>query len=176
MHHLYEMHTLREILCRKNSVEELTRAFSVGGTADELRSHFIPHVAAVLQRVEVAAGDEHARLWSVKLTALVHEIPPTELVATLQSAGMADVASRILAIVNGFGQVWKIQTQEEMQSYVNAHRADLAALLLFEVAHEGAATEAMRAVAALGGLRERIEKWSAHLATVYARNADSAVQ
>jgi len=167
------MNILREALCQKNTVERLNRTFSACGAVNGLRSQFIPHVAEVIQRVEVAAGDEHERFWSVKLTALVHELPPTELVATLQRAEVADVASRILAILNGFGHVWRIKNKEELQKYVNGHRAYLESLLLFEVAHEGVATEAMRAVASLGGLEERLEEWSAHLAAAHSRSVDS---
>ena len=166
------MNTLRAILCQKNTVEQLTRTFSAAGTVHCLRSTLIPHVAAVMQRVEVATGEEHERFWVVKLAALMHEIPPTELGATLQCAGVADVATCILAILNGFGQVWRIKTQDERQRYVNAHRVYLKSLLLFEVAHEGAATDEMRAVASLGGLKEQLETWSARLAAAHLRSTD----
>jgi hypothetical protein len=125
-----------------------------------------------MRRVEVAAGDEHERFWPVKLTALVHEISPTELSATLQRAGMADVARHVLAILNGFGHVWRVKEGEELRKYVRGHRAHLEGLLLFEVAHEGAATEAMGAVARLGGLEERLEKWETRLAAARSGSSD----
>ena len=112
-----------------------------------------------MRRVEVAAGDEHERFWPVKLTALVHEMPPTKLGTTLRRAGIVDVAPHALAILQGFGHVWRVKGGEELQKYVSGHRAYLESLLLFEVAHEGTATEAMRAVACLGGLEKRLEKW-----------------
>ena len=167
------MNTLQEALCQKNSVELLSRMFSAWGAVNELRSQFIPHVAEVMRRVEVAAGDEYERFWSVKLTALEHEIPPTELVETLQNARMADMASRVLAIINGFGHVWRIKDKEELQKYVSEHRAYLESLLLFEVAHEGKATEAMRAAARLGGLEERIEEGNARLAAAHSGSSAS---
>jgi len=166
------MNTLREALCQKNSVELLSRTFSAWGAVNGLRSQFIPHVAEVMQRVEVAAGGEHDRFWSVKLTALVHEIPLPALGATLQRTGMADVASHVLAILNGFGHVWRVKDERELQKYVSGHRAYLESLLLFEMAHEGTATEAMRAVARLGGLEKRVEEWSVRLAVVPSGSSD----
>jgi hypothetical protein len=124
-----QMNTLRESLCQKNSVELLSRTFSPWKGTNGLRSQFIPHVAKVIRRVEVAAGDEHERFWFVKLTALVHEITPTELAATLQRAEMADMASCVLAIINGFGHVWRVKEERELQQYVSGHRAYLEALL-----------------------------------------------
>ena len=117
-----------------------------------------------MRRVEVVAGDEHKRFWPVKLTALVHEIPPTKLGTTLRRTGIANAASLVLAILDGFGHVWRVKEGKERQEYVRRHRAHLEGLLLFEVAHEGAATETMRAVARLGGLEEQLEKWEACLA------------
>ena len=61
---------------------------------------------------------------------------------------------------------------EELRKYVKGHRAHLEGLLLFEVAHEGAATEAMGAVARLGGLEERLEKWEARLAAARSGSSD----
>ena len=80
------MKTLREALCQKNSVLLLSRTYSAWGAANGLRSQLIPHVAEVMRQVEVAARDEHERFWPVKLTALVHEIPPTKLGTTLGSS------------------------------------------------------------------------------------------
>jgi len=125
-----------------------------------------------MRRVEVAAGDEHKRFWPVKLTALVHEILPTNLGTTLWRTGLADVASRVLAILNGFGHVWRVKEGEELQKYIRGHRAQLEGLLLFEVAHEGAVTEAMRSVARLGCLEERFEKWEARLAAAHSWSSD----
>ena len=123
------MTTLREALCQKNSVDELlSRTYSAWRVTNELRSQLIPHIAEVMQRVEVAAGDEHERFWSVKLTALVHEMPPADLDATLRRAGIADVASRVLAILKGFGHVWRVKEGEELQKYITGHRAHLEGL------------------------------------------------
>ena len=166
------MKTLREALCQKNSVELLSRTYPAWRAAHGLCSQLIPHVAEVMRRVEVAAGDEHERFWPVKLTVLVHEIPPTKLGTTLRRAGMADAASRVLEILNGFGNVWRVKEEEELQKYVRGHRAHIEGLLLFEVAHEGAATEAMRSVARLGGLEEQLEKWEARLAAARSGSSD----
>ena len=96
----------------------------------------------------------------------------TKLGTTLRRAGMADAASRVLEILNGFGNVWRVKEEEELQKYVRGHRAHIEGLLLFEVAHEGAATEAMRSVARLGGLEEQLEKWEARLAAAHSWSSD----
>jgi len=166
------MKTLREALCQKNSVELLSRTYPAWRAAHGLCSQLIPHVAEVMRRIEVAAGDEHERFWPVKPTALVHEIPPTNLGTTLRRTGLADVDSRVLAILNGFGHVWRVKEEKERQEYVRGHRAHLEGLLLFEVVHEGAATEAMRSVARLGGIEKRLEKWEARLAAARSGSSD----
>jgi hypothetical protein len=45
-------------------------------------------------------------------------------------------------------------------------------LLLFEVAHEGAATDAMRAAARLGGYEENLEIWVRRLASDQQSSSD----
>jgi len=117
-----------------------------------------------MQRVETAAGQEQARLWPVKLTALVHEIVPTELLTTLQHLGMADVAVGVTTLVQQFGGIWRVKDEAAMHEYVSIHRTYLEPLLLFEVAHEGTATTAMRTAAQLSGLDEGLAQWIVRLA------------
>jgi hypothetical protein len=60
-------------------------------------------------------------------------------------------------IVPGFGEVW--QPDLDLEAYVGRHGPHLRALLLFELAHEGAATPAMRAAAERGGLAPEFSAW-----------------
>ena len=68
--------------------------------------------------------------------------------------------------------MWRVKEGEELQKYIRGHRAQLEGLLLFEVAHEGAVTEAMRSVARLGGIEKRLEKWEARLAAARSGSSD----
>jgi hypothetical protein len=102
------------------------------------------HIEAVSARIRAAAPDDlRERLLRA---AAVHEdrdrVPP-------------DVAD----IVLGFGEVWRVNGRAEVASYVERHAKHLRALLLFELAHEGAATDAMRAAADEGGFRDEFAGW-----------------
>ena len=60
-------------------------------------------------------------------------------------------------IVLGFGEVW--QPDLDLDAYVGRHHDHLRALLLFELAHEGAVTPAMRAAAERGGIAPELTAW-----------------
>ena len=62
-----------------------------------------------------------------------------------------DITRLVCDIIEGFGDIWKINDESHLREYVSWRQSHLEPLLLFEVAHEGAATEAMRATARLGG-------------------------
>jgi hypothetical protein len=59
----------------------------------------------------------------------------------------------------GFGDVWRVRSDADAAAFVERHDGRVRALLLFEVAHEGAATEAMRTVARQAGLEGELEGW-----------------
>jgi len=120
------------------------------------------HVAAVVDRVErAAAGDDDA--WLLKLVALVHEAP-RETLGMIADAGFADAVPIADAILSGFGEIWKARDAADVGRIVASRSATLRALLLFEVAHEDAATTAMRAAARAGGLERELDGWLARLA------------
>jgi hypothetical protein len=65
----------------------------------------------------------------------------------------------VAPVVVGFGEVWKLAGEADVAAYVDRHADHLRALLLFELAHEGAATQAMRDVAAHADLTEEFATW-----------------
>ena len=129
---------------------------------------------AVYARVERAAGPASPAAWPLKLTALVHEQPPARVGRVLARAGLADQARLVRSIVASFGEIWKARDRRALATFARRHRHRLGPLLLFEVAHEGAATAAMREVARHGGLERLLTSWLARLAPPAARNTRRA--
>jgi len=70
-----------------------------------------------------------------------------------------DAPLEVAAVVLGFGELWRIEGETGVDDYIDRHRDHLRPLLLFELAHEGAATGAMYAVAARAGLAEEFAGW-----------------
>ena len=90
------------------------------------------------------------------VSARIRAIAPLDLRDPLLRA--AETHEREL--VPGFGEVWRL---DDVDGYVRRHAGRLRALLLFELAHEGAATEAMRAAAARGGIADEFSEWETRL-------------
>ena len=102
------------------------------------------HIEEVSARIRAAAPDDlRERLLRA---AALHEDPD-------------GVPTDVADIVLGFGEVWRIGGAAEVTAYAQRHADHLRALLLFELAHEGAATDAMRAVAAEAGLAVEFGGW-----------------
>jgi hypothetical protein len=120
------------------------------------------HVGDVYRRVESIADDDE-NLPALRLAALVHEEPLDSLPGLLESAGLSDLSPVVLAVTSVFGRVWKVRTDAELGALVADHRDHLAAILLFEVAHEGRATTPMGRAAALAGLTPALHRWSERL-------------
>ena len=70
-----------------------------------------------------------------------------------------------IGVVSGFGALWKITRDHDIADYVAAHKAHLAALLLFELAHEGQPTPGMERAAELGHLRGSFDVWANRLSS-----------
>jgi hypothetical protein len=102
------------------------------------------HVEEVSDRVRAAAPDDLRE--EVLRAAAVHED---------RDNAPLDVA----AVVLGFGELWRLEGETGVQDYIDRHHDHLRALLLFELAHEGAATGAMYAVAARAGMAEEFADW-----------------
>jgi hypothetical protein len=151
---------LRRLLFRAGGCHEAVEAFlATEGAPAQLRELFTPHVRQVLRRVDAAVGEEAHELWPVKLAALVHEVPPADLPGLLESVGFPDVAGQVVAVVAGFGAVWKANGEAALAEYVLGHAPYLRQLLLFELAHEGRPTAAMGQAAALAGVPADLDRW-----------------
>ena len=120
------------------------------------------HVDAVVRRVEAIAPDDLRRL--VLLVAEVHEEREHDrLRAAAELAGAERDTDAVVAVAVAFGEVWKVTDAASRDDYVGRHAGHLRALLLFELAHEGAATDAMRAVADRAGLGAQLGAWESAL-------------
>lgn len=134
--------------------------------SEAVRAQLTPHVIEVIRRAEIAMGDEQKRLWPVKLAALLHEMSVAEGDETLWQMGFGDIARLVCDIIEGFGEIWKINAESQLREYAFRRQSHLESLLLFEVAHEGAATDALRTAARLGGYEAHLEAWVGRLASV----------
>ena len=122
------------------------------------------HVAAVYHRLErLAAANHAASITEMRLAVLFHEEPTDRLPSLLGEAGFPDFAPAVVGVIGGFGQLWKAKTDQEMVAYVAAHKANLPALLLFELAHEGRATPQMERAAEIADLSVDFNRWVARL-------------
>jgi hypothetical protein len=120
------------------------------------------HVDAVSRRLAAAAPDDLREL--VLLVAAVHEQrEPDRLREAAREAGAGRDTDAVVAIALGFGDVWKVTDDASLDDYVGRHAGHLRALLLFELAHEGTATEAMTAAADRAGIADELVRWEAAL-------------
>jgi hypothetical protein len=85
----------------------------------------------------------------------------------VRAAALDDLRDELVAAVvvhedrapAGFGEVWRVRTEADADALVARHGGRVRALLLFEVAHEGSPTEAMRMVARRAGLEDELDGW-----------------
>jgi hypothetical protein len=145
---------------RRSPAAVLARALSVP---------YVPHLDEVYARLACAMGAREPHAAALCLTAVVHEQAPAQIVRALIQAGRGRVVPVVSAVVAGFGEIWKAPDADALAAYVRRHRGHLRPLLLFEVAHEGRATPAMRAAARLGGLAGPMARWTTRLAVRGAR-------
>jgi hypothetical protein len=128
-----------------------------------------PHLDDVYARLACTMGAREPHAAALRLAAVVHEQAPAQIVRALIRSGRPRVVPVVLAVVAGFGEVWKAPDANALAAYVRRHRGHLRPLLLFEVAHEGRATPAMWTAARLGGLAGPMARWTARLAVRGAR-------
>ena len=134
---------------------------AAGELADVLSGKVSDHIRRVYERLERAVDEELAP--PLRLTVLVHEVAPDHVPALLDRIGLPDFTPIVTSIVDAFGRLWKLRSDDEV-GFVRAHEPHLAPLLLFELAHEGAPTVGMRRIARLAGLERRFDGWAARLA------------
>jgi hypothetical protein len=108
------------------------------------------HIDEVADRVRAAAPDD--LLEELLRVAAVHED---------RDSAPLDVAGVVL----GFGEVWRVDGEAGVADYIDRHAAHLRPLLFFELAHEGAATGAMYAVAARAGFAAEFAEWERAMRT-----------
>jgi hypothetical protein len=118
------------------------------------------HVDEVGRRLETAAPDDLREL--TMMVATVHEErEPNRLRKVALAAGAGRDADAVVAIALGFGELWQVTDEASLDEYVARHAGHLRALLLFELAHEGSATDAMTAAAQRGGIEREFSVWAA---------------
>jgi hypothetical protein len=154
---------LRPLLERDSAYSAIEAAFK----SDELGQVFpvklFEHIGIVYDRLEKVANASFPTIAPLRLAVLLHEQSPASLPSLLAGAGFSDFAPIVLAVIGGFGELWKTNTDDEIAEYALAHRDHLASLLLFELAHEGRATRQMERAAELGGLDLSFKRWAAQL-------------
>jgi hypothetical protein len=120
------------------------------------------HVDAVSGRLELAAPDDLREL--TLLVAAVHEErDPERLRKAAVKEGAAHRTDAVVVVALAFGEIWNVTDEPSLDAFVGRHAGHLRALLLFELAHEGAATEPMRAAAARAGIAHELAGWQAAL-------------
>jgi len=118
------------------------------------------HVDAVRRRLEAAAPADLREL-TLTVAAVHEEREPDRLRSAAAAAGAGHDADAVVAIALAFGEVWQVTDEVSLDDYVGRHAGHLRALLLFELAHEGSATEAMTAAAERGGIENEFAGWVA---------------
>ena len=147
---------LRGAISRPGAYPSIASADILGGV---LSPEISDHIRAVYERLERTAGDEHELALPLRLAVLVHEEPPARLPAFLERFGMSDLAPIVIEVIGAFGRLWKLSSDQEAVTFIDSHRGCLVALLLFELAHEGAPTASMGRIARLAGLERRFARW-----------------
>jgi hypothetical protein len=155
--------SLRTLLSRRGSYPTIAAA-AASGRLPRLAVRLFEHVGDVYTRVEIAADPDFAQIAELRLAALVHEEPPAAVPEVLDAAGLGDFAPTVLAVVGGFGRIWKARSEADLRDFVRTNAQHLAAILLFELAHEGQRIPRGERAAELGGLRAAVQRWTVRLA------------
>jgi hypothetical protein len=157
---------LRLLLVRCGSYPVIEVAAACGELHELLPVKLFEHIGIVYHRLERVADTHFPGIAELRFAVLLHEESPDSLPRLLATAGFSDFAPSVLGVVAGFGELWKVTADHEIADYVVAHRAHLASLLLFELAHEGRAISEMERVAELGGLDISFKRWATRLPRV----------
>ena len=155
--------TLRLLLERDGSYPAIAAAVTSGDLQGVLPVTLFDHIATVYRRLETLAGPDFPETPPLRLAVLVREESPASLPHVLATAGCPDFSPTVVSVISGFGELWKLLGDSDIAGYTVAHRAHLASLLLFELAHEGQAIPQMERAAELGGLDLDFERWTERL-------------
>jgi hypothetical protein len=114
--------------------------------------------------------DDETRRHVEQVSARIRAIAPPDLrehllrVAALHERRDPErLPPDVALVVLGFGELWRIADDADLSAFLRLHRYHLRPLLLFELAHEGAATAAMRAAAERGGIADEFTAWEQRL-------------
>ena len=154
---------LRLLLEQRGSYPAIEAAAASGELRALLPVSLFEHIGIVYHRLEELADAHFPGIAASRLAVLLHEMSPGSLPSLLAAAGLSDLAPPVLGALAGFGELWKVLTDDQIAECVVAHRAHLASLLLFELAHEGRAIPAMERAAELGGRDLDFKRWAARL-------------
>lgn len=164
----------RRLVERRGAYPAIEAAWASNELRNILPLKLFDHIGIVYNRLERIAGAHFHAIVPLRLAVLLHEEAPSALPRLVAAAGFSEFAPLIRDVIAGFGELWKTTGEDEIAAYANAHGAHLDSLLLFELAHEGAATLAMERAAGRGGLAESFERWVSRLSTVPSPNARPA--
>jgi hypothetical protein len=159
--------SLRLLLERCGSYPVIEAAAASGELHELLPVHLFEHIGTVYHRLESVADAHCAGIAKLRLAVLLHEESSNALPSLLVAAGFWDFAPAVIGVIGGFGELWKLTADHEIAEYVVNQRARLAALLLFELAHEGRAIPEMQRAAELGGLDLDFKRWVERLQTPF---------
>jgi hypothetical protein len=167
---------LRRLLERCGSYPVIEAAAASGELHALFPARLFEHIGVTYHRLERVADPDFTDLAKLRLAVLLHEESPRSLPGILAAAGFIDFAATVIGVIEGFGQLWKVVGDREIAEYVVVQRGHLAALLLFELAHEGRAIPQMERAAELGGLDLSFRRWAARLPTGTPSHNDRAAR
>lgn len=149
---------LRGYLARAG-VSPLLSTWAEDGVLQEaLAAAITEHVLTIASRVDRLSRSSRSRVGLLLAAALHHE-PPDKTFNILEEAGLAELAPFVADMLVGFGAIWRLEGERALEEYLRLRSHLLEDLLLFEVAHEGGATEEIWRAARKGGLGDRLSGW-----------------
>jgi hypothetical protein len=149
-----------EALLKQPASAPAVRAAAASGELEELLDvPPAPGSADAIARLEAAAGDDAASHWLVKLALLVAAVPPGDTYDVLAEAGFVAEVKRVADILLGAAALASLEADEDVELFVEHHRANLPGVLLFAYAQSGSATDAMWSVADAAGLDGQLSAW-----------------
>src|SRR2546427_5400681 len=116
---------LRRLLVREGSYAAIASAAASGELRDVLPTRIFSHIGDVYGRLELAAGPDFPDIAVLRLMVLVHEERPARTRVLLEDAGVAEAAPAVAAILNGFGEVWRAASDEQLREYTLVHASCL---------------------------------------------------
>src|SRR2546426_9015234 len=105
---------LRRLLEREGSYPAIAAAAAAGELRDVLPTRLFSHIGDVYDRLDVAAGPDFPDIAALRLMVLVHEERPTRARVLIEDAGFTEAAAAVAAILTGFGEGWRVVSDEQL--------------------------------------------------------------